>query len=70
MDAHILKWEPWMRMADHPGTMMSRAAGRKLKDPNELPADYLEMARTVHPFLIKDPVETLSAKVGQIQDAS
>jgi hypothetical protein len=66
---NILKWEPWMRMGDHPGTMMSRASGRKLEDPNELPADYLEMARAVHPFLIKDPVETLSAKVGQIQDA-
>lgn len=64
---NILKWEPWMNMRDHPGTMMSQASGRKLEDPNELPADYLEMARTVHPWLIRDPIETLSAKVEEIQ---
>jgi hypothetical protein len=67
---NILKWEPWMRMGDHPGEMMSRAAGRKLENIKELPADYLEMARAVHPWLIKDPVETLSAKVSQIQAAA
>ena len=55
-----------MRMGDHPGEMMSRASGRKLARLEELPSDYLEMARSVHPWLIKDPIETLSAKVGQI----
>jgi hypothetical protein len=64
---NILKWEPWMNMGDHPGTMMSRATGRKLEDPDELPADYLEMARTVHPWLIKDPLESLAAKVDLIR---
>jgi hypothetical protein len=66
---NILKWEPWMRMADQPGEMMSRAAGRKLESMDELPADYLEMARAVHPWLIKDPIETLSAKVSLIEAA-
>jgi hypothetical protein len=67
---NILKWEPWMRMGDHPGEMMSRAAGRKLENIEELPADYLEMARAVHPWLIKDPIETLSAKVSLIESAT
>ena len=66
---NILKWEPWMNMREHPGTMMSRAAGRKLESPAQLPADYLEMARTVHPFLIKDPMATLAAKVAEINEA-
>jgi hypothetical protein len=63
---NILKWEPWMGMRDHEGTMMSRATGRKLDHVKQLPADYLQMAREVHPWLIKDPLETLSAKVGEI----
>jgi len=67
---NILKWEPWMRMGDHPGTMMSRAAGRKLENPEQLPAGYLDMARTLHPFLIRDPLETLAAKVAAIKNGS
>jgi hypothetical protein len=46
---------------------LSRATGRKLEDPDELPADYLEMAHTVHPWLIKDPLESLAAKTEQIR---
>ena len=57
-----------MNMRDHPGSMMSRAAGRKLMSPTELPSDYLEMARVMHPFLIRAPVDTLSARVAEIQE--
>jgi hypothetical protein len=67
---NILKWEPWMRMGDHPGAMMSQAAGRKLERIEELPTDYMGMARALHPWLIKDPIETLSAKVSLIKAAS
>jgi hypothetical protein len=56
---NILKWEPWMRMGDHSGHMMSRAAGRKLESVDDLPADYLDMAAHVHPKLIADPIATL-----------
>ena len=59
-----------MRMGDHPGAMMSQAAGRKLENIEELPTDYMGMARAVHPWLIKDPIETLSAKVSLIKAAS
>jgi hypothetical protein len=56
---NILKWEPWMRMGDHPGHMMSRAAGLKLESLDELPDNYLAMAEQVHPKLIADPIATL-----------
>jgi hypothetical protein len=56
---NVLKWEPFMRMADHPGHMMSRAAGRKLESMDELPADYLAMAQRLHGKYIDDPLATL-----------
>jgi hypothetical protein len=56
---NILKWEPFMRMGDRPGHMMSRAAGRKLESMDELPPAYLAMAKRQHAKLIADPVATL-----------
>jgi hypothetical protein len=64
---NVLKWEPWMQMADHRGHMMSKAAGRKLERVEDLPDDYLEMAYKEHPKLIADPIATLAAKVAIIQ---
>ncbi len=57
---NVLHWEPWMSMGDHPGHLMSRAAGRKMERIDELPAVYLAMAREVHPKLIADPEIMLS----------
>lgn len=56
---NILKWEPFMRMGDHPGHMMSRAAGRKLESVDDLPAGYLVMAERMHGKYIADPVAML-----------
>ncbi len=66
---NVLHWEPWMRMGDHPGHLMSRAAGRKLDRVDELPAAYLAMAREVHPKLIADPEATLAGVSAQIRAA-
>ncbi len=63
---NVLKWEPFMRMSDRPGHMMSRAAGRKLHSIHELPADYLVCAERVHPKLIEDPVATLGPLTGDL----
>lgn len=57
---NVLKWEPFMRMGDRPGHMMSRASGRKLHSIDELPEDYLACAERVHPKLIADPRATLA----------
>jgi hypothetical protein len=56
---NVLKWEPFFRMNDHPGHMMSRAAGRKLESVDELPADYIAMAERMHGKYIADPVAIL-----------
>lgn len=56
---NVIKWEPFMRMSDHPGHMMSRAAGRKLEAVEDLPADYLAMAERKHARLIADPAAAL-----------
>lgn len=64
---NVLKWEPFMRMGDHPGHMMSRAAGRKLESVDELPADYLAMAERVHGRYIADPVRTLEKLTATLQ---
>lgn len=63
---NVLKWEPWMQMGDHPGSMMSQASGKKLHSLDELPERYAEMARTVHPRLFADPMATLTDKVADI----
>ena len=52
---NIIRWEPWMRMGDRPGHLMSRAIGRKLATVEELPADYLAMAERKHPEYLRDP---------------
>ncbi len=67
---NILTWEPWMRMGDYPGEMMSRAAGRKLERVDELPADYLAMAHRIHPTYIADPLATLDRKVAEIKEST
>ena len=56
---NVLKWEPFMRMGDHPGHMMSRAAGRKLESVDELPADYAAIASREHGKYFDDPEATL-----------
>jgi len=56
---NILKWEPFMRMKDHPGHMMSRAAGRKLESVEQLPVDYRKMAERMHPKYIENPIAAL-----------
>jgi hypothetical protein len=64
---NILRWEPWMKMGDHPGAMMSRAAGLKLEAIEDLPQDYLNIAHAQNAKLISDPIATLDKKVAQIK---
>jgi hypothetical protein len=63
---NILKWEPWMRMGDHPGHMMSRAVGLKMESVDDLPDNYLEMAERVNPKQIADPIATLEKLTRQL----
>ena len=67
---NILKWEPWMRMGDHPGHMMSTASGRKMESVDELPANYMTMASEVHSKYIADPIATLEKYASQLRQAN
>jgi hypothetical protein len=57
---NTLRWEPFMRMGDRPGHMMSRAAGRKLEAVDTLPADYRSIAERMHPRYIENPTARLA----------
>ena len=65
----VQAWEPWMKMGDRSGHMTGRASGRKLESLAELPPAYLQMARAIHPWLIRDPIETLSVQVENIRNS-
>ena len=67
---NVQPWEPWMKMGDQPGQMMSWATGHKYESLAEMPSDYLKMARAVHPWLIRDPIETLAVQAQKIRDSS
>lgn len=64
---NVLKWEPWMEMGDHPGHMMSVASGRKLERLDDLPDNYLAMAKEVHSKYITDPSATMAKQLAQLQ---
>ncbi len=65
----VQPWEPWMKMGDRSGHMTGWASGRKLEALAEMPSGYLEMARAVHPWLIRDPIETLAVQVENIRNS-
>ena len=67
---NVQAWEPWMKMGDRSGYMTAWASGRKIESVAEMPPGYLEMARAVHPWLIRDPIETLAVQVEKIRDSA
>jgi hypothetical protein len=54
-------WRPWMMPGDTPGHIMSEGFGKKVSCVDELPADYLAMARKLNPEVISDPEKILTA---------
>lgn len=42
---NLLGWRPWMLMGDRPGTTLTRAAGRVLDDPAQLPVAFQALNR-------------------------
>ena len=54
-------WRPWMMAGDTPGHIMSNGFGKKVSSVDELPADYLAIARKLNPEVIADPGKILTA---------
>lgn len=52
-------WSPRFQMGDRPGTSVARCSGRKVATLDGLPADFLRLARRVHPDAFADPARTL-----------
>ncbi|MGI9308348.1 MAG: hypothetical protein ACR2P6_03730, partial [Gammaproteobacteria bacterium] len=54
-------WRPWMMAEDTPGHIMSEGYGKKVSAVDELPSDYLALARKLDPEVIADPEKILTA---------
>jgi hypothetical protein len=57
-------WRPWMQSGDTPGHVMADGFGKKVGSVEELPRDYLEIAREKHPDVINEPERFLNARPG------
>lgn len=51
----ILTWSPWLKMPGHPGGMISRGSGAKVRSFDEMPADILALVKRMHPDIYADP---------------
>ena len=51
----ILTWSSWLNMAGHPGNMISRGFGAKVRSFDEMPADILALVKRFHPATYADP---------------
>lgn len=48
-------WRPWMQSADTCGHIMAEGFGSKVTRVDDLPTQYLAMAREHHPAVLEDP---------------
>lgn len=55
----ILTWSPWLKMPGHPGNMISRGYGAKVRSFDEMPADIVALVKRMHPKVYADPRATL-----------
>jgi hypothetical protein len=51
----ILTWSPWLKMPGHPGNMISRGFGAKVRSFDEMPADIVALVKRMHPKVYADP---------------
>jgi len=51
----INTWPGWMNMSGRSGNYVSRGAGRKVFDINDMPSDWLQLMARHHPGVLKDP---------------
>jgi hypothetical protein len=51
----MTSWRPWMKMGDLPGHTSSNGFGRRANSVNDLPEDFLEHTRKIHPDVVADP---------------
>lgn len=59
--AAMTSWRPWMNMGSVPGHTFSNGYGRRAHTFDDLPEDYLDMVRKVHPDVLDDPLALLKS---------
>jgi hypothetical protein len=57
--AEVTGWQRWMNMAERPGTLTSRLAGRKVRRYEDLPQAWREQLARVAPEIAADPIGAL-----------
>lgn len=57
----VTDWRTWMKMGDIKGALMARSVGAKVWNVDDLPANFLQIARQLNPEIIGDPVAALNA---------
>ena len=57
--AEVTGWQRWMNMAERPGTLTSRLAGRKVRRYEDLPQAWREQLAKVAPQIAADPIGAL-----------
>ena len=51
----ILTWSPWLNMEGHPGNMISRGFGAKVRSFDDMPEDIVTLVKRMHPKVYADP---------------
>jgi len=60
----LITYRPWMGFGDTPGHTIARGAGRRANRVEDLPPEYLALARRHHPDVLDDPLKVLAAAKG------
>lgn len=55
----LITYRPWMGFGDAPGHTIARGAGARVSRVEDLPPQYLALARRHHPDVINDPLAVL-----------
>jgi len=56
----LITFRPWMGFGDSPGHTIARGAGRRVQRVEDLPAQYLALARRHAPDVLDDPLKVLA----------
>lgn len=60
----LITYRPWMGFGDAPGHTIARGSGRRATRVEDLPPQYLALARRHHPDVLDDPLAVLAQAKG------
>jgi hypothetical protein len=56
----VSNWQLWMKMGERPGSLLSRAVGRKVARLADCPRSYMDLLARFHPDILRDPQAALA----------